>query len=106
MWYFLKNKKVVSSYNEEDWLEWNDIYDPIVAQHTLFDYSISTVFLGIDYKCDPKNGDCLFFETVVFKRNGRIHNTNPAIEVCHYKTWEEAESGHLNLVKIYMTSNT
>ena len=83
--YTLKDRQVVEATMEE-WSRDRAHRDHIVAQWTLGDVFVSTVFLGLDHRFGGK-GPPQFFETMVFE--GPCHGHQ---ERC--STWAEAEAQH------------
>lgn len=67
-----------------------------VANETINDKRISTVWLGLDHGWDV-NGEPLLFETMVFE-----DNTYNEIYCDRYSTWQEAEEGHKKAVEWVM----
>jgi hypothetical protein len=75
----------------EDVLEWGRMMDDparIVAQDTMGEYYISTVFIGVDTLSDFWGVDPLLWETAVWKGN----------TVKRYSSKEAAIDGHIDLV--------
>ena len=69
----------------DDWAKRFNWHDRNVANHTVDDILVSTVFLGVNHNYG--DGPPLVFETMVF---GGPHDG-----YCErYSTWEEAEEGH------------
>lgn len=64
-----------------------------VADKTINDKRISTVWLGLDHGWDA-NGEPLLFETMVF--DGEDYHD---IYCDRYSTWEEAEEGHKKAIE-------
>lgn len=79
----------------EDVLEWGKWFETAnrhVAQTTLPNGTrVSTVFLGLDHSFS--DGEPILFETMIF---GGEHNEYQE----RYSTWEEAEAGHKQAVKL------
>ena len=63
----------------------------IIHQTTLGGVLVSTVFLGLDHQLGE--GPPLLFETMVFNGPGHEYQER-------YSTWDEAEAGHNEVVKI------
>lgn len=74
------------------WAKWWEAHDKerIVAQDTVGNSFVSTVFLGLDHNFFDK-GPPLFFESLVF--DGPLADT-----MRRYSTWQEAMAGHKALV--------
>ena len=70
---------------------WMQDADRTVALDTVDDWTISTVFLGIDHEWSD-DAPPLLFETMVFEGDSTTG------VVWRYTTWEEAERGHRNVV--------
>jgi hypothetical protein len=68
-----------------------------IADTTIGDVRVSTVFLGIDHSFD--DGSPLLFETMVF--GGELDQ-----EQERYYTWEEAEAGHVRWVEMVQEGAT
>ena len=97
MYYKLEGKKIVSCSFEEFSEFFGDIKNRRVAQDYVDKISISTVFLGIDHNFGG-SGTPVLFETMVF---GGEHD-----EYCQrYHTWQEAEEGHKEIVKMVQGFN-
>ena len=89
--YILKNKKPVIEKDLLTWAKWfEDIKNRRVALTKIGEWSISTVFLGLDHNFTIK-GKPLLFETMVF----------PGDDTNRYHTWKEAEEGHKKMIKKY-----
>ena len=86
----------------EDAIEWGEWYADFsnrkVAQSTWSKPGIflSTVFLGIDHSYGQ--GPPLLFETMAFKTEP-FETFREELYCERYATWEQAETGHWNLVK-------
>lgn len=101
MYYLVENKKVIPC-SEEDWDEWESS-DGEVATYSMEAYIISTFFLGIDYEY-KEDGNHLFFQTCIYNSDkGPFLFKKP--EKNRYSTWEEAEEGHLEILKMYIETN-
>lgn len=86
--YILEGKTAVKCSSLMEWATWFDKAERWVARDTIGDSVVSTIFLG----CDHSFGDPpLLFETMVF--GGALDQ-----EMDRYRTWEEAELGHQNMV--------
>lgn len=92
--YILDGKTPVEVKDLTEWAQWfgrgND--NRRVAQ-TIFErkVNVSTVFLGLDHNFG--DGPPILFETMIF--GGPFSDFQD-----RYETWEEAEKGHLNAVKM------
>jgi len=80
-------------------IEWGEQHEQMrrdctkhVADETIDDKRISTVWLGLDHQWN-ENGPPLIYETMVF--NGDPHE----IYCKRYSTWQEAEKGHHRAVQ-------
>lgn len=82
--YILKDKEVVEV-DFAEWTEWFATADRHVADETIDNVRISTVFLSADYSF--QEGPPVLFETMVF--GGKLDQ-----EMDRYCTWEQAETGH------------
>ena len=71
------------------WAHWFEKAERHVANETIGDVRISTVFLGLDHQYGP--GPPLLFETMVF--GGSLDQ-----EQTRCSTWEEAEHMHAVMV--------
>lgn len=72
------------------WAKWFEKADRHVAKDNVDNFSISTVFLGIDHSFGDESKPILF-ETLVF--GGKLDG-----EMERYSTWEEAKKGHKEMV--------
>lgn len=95
MYYVLEHRKVIPTDSYAKWLTQLGSSDRQVAFTEIMDIEISTVFLGLDYNLG--RGKPLLFETIVF---GGVFNR--VIE--RYSTWEEAEEGHAEILKLVKES--
>jgi len=90
--YILINKKPVLEPDILKWGRWHQNVDNRrVNNSTIGDANVSTVFLGLDH--GTRNGEVLLFETMIF---GGEHDQ----EQWRYATWEEAQEGHKEAVKL------
>jgi hypothetical protein len=95
MWtYVLDGKTPVPEPDLAKWVLWLAHADRCVAFTEQGDVSVSTVFLGLDH--NHFGPTPLLFETMVF----RADKSN---EVEQYPTWEEAEKGHAEMVKLALS---
>jgi hypothetical protein len=75
------------------WLDWAaEVGWSVVAQEEIGGSWISTVFLGFNMN-HRGDRDPILFETVVFRKDGAEY-------VRRYRTWKEAEQGHLDLAGV------
>jgi hypothetical protein len=74
-----------------DWAFWFETHSRRVAETTVDDVWISTVFLGLDHSWGE--GPPLIFETMVFGEHCALHG-----EMDRYTTWKQAEEGHAAMV--------
>jgi hypothetical protein len=86
------------------WGRWMQDADRVVRFNVLEGgTAISTVFLGLDHQYG--DGPPLLFETMVFRGpmptiDGLTINLGASGEDCQrYSTWEEAEDGHVEMLK-------
>lgn len=87
------DKNVVSTSELFVWAEWYENADRRVAEDTIGEYWVSTVFLGLDHRFDDE-GPPLIFETMIkHKIDGWMNYQN------RYATWEEALKGHNEAVE-------
>lgn len=89
--YILVERKPVECNDLLTWASWLEMADRRVAHTVVGDIRISTVFLGLDHQYG--NGPPLLFETMIF---GGPHD----LECWRYPTWEIAETGHAEAVKL------
>lgn len=88
--YILKKHEIVPCPDFIEWAKWFEGADRIVDKTTIGESKVSTVFLGLDHSFG--SGPPLVFETMVF--GGKL-----ADEMDRYSTWDEAVTGHENMVK-------
>jgi hypothetical protein len=90
--YILEGKKPKPVDDILEWGKWFETADRHVAQTNLGgDVRVSTVFLGLDHSFG--GGTPMLFETMIF---GGEHDQYQE----RYATWEEAEAGHSQAVKL------
>lgn len=93
MMYILENKIPVPAQSNDDYGQWfNTPGNRRVAETTVGDSVVSTVFLGIDHRFGETHQP-QFFETMIF--GGVRHE-----EMYRYATWDEAEAGHWGVVEL------
>lgn len=96
--YILVDKKPV----EAELLEWAKWFEQKDVRRVAFDrlnndsITVSTVFLGIDHNWGD-DGPPVLFETMIFGGRMGVHYDEYQERYC---TWEEAEQGHINAIKI------
>lgn len=90
--YILDGHNVVKAVGLMTWAKWmeENYLNLHVADETIGDIRVSTVFLGLDHNFG--SGKPLLFETMVF---GGLFNNR----MNRYSTWEEAVKGHNKMVK-------
>ena len=92
MKYILEGKEPKAIDDVLEWGRWFEAADRHVAQTVLRSgVRVSTVFLGLDHSFG--GGTPALFETMIF---GGRHNEYQE----RYATWEEAEEGHEQAVKL------
>lgn len=74
-----------------EWGRWFETANRHVAQETVGDVRVSTVFLGLNHRIGP--GEPLLFETMVFGGPHDGHQDRCA-------TWEQAEGLHAEAVAL------
>ena len=74
------------------WGMWFEQADRRVAQTTVDDYWISTVFLGLDHSWIE--GEVALFETMIFDKS---HKNGEMVK--RHATWDEAVASHNEAVK-------
>ncbi len=95
--YILVDKKPV----EAELLEWAKFFEQKDSRRVCLDkfkndsITVSTVFLGIDHNWGE--GPPILFETMIFGGALGVHYDEYQDRYC---TWEEAEEGHVNAIKI------
>ena len=88
--YILEGRTPVRCDNVLEWAKWFEKAERHVAQESVGEVRISTVFLGLDHGWgEPKP---VLFETIVF--GGTLDQ-----EQDRYYTWGEAEAGHRKIVE-------
>lgn len=87
--YVLKGKIAVLAKDLLEWAIFMQKGDRRVALYECEEYSVSTVFLGMNHSI---SGDPLLFETAVFIEGG-------VINMDRYFTWGEAEEGHKKILE-------
>ncbi len=90
--YILVDRVPVPEPDLHKWAEWFETFDRHVKLTWTEHHHISTVFLGLDHGYGRPGGPVLF-ETMVFENGGDSGDMN------RYRTWEEAEAGHEELVR-------
>lgn len=90
--YTLQGKTTVAEPDLVKWARWFESANRVVLQEKIGDFWVSTVFLGIDHNFNPA-GQPLLFETMVFG--------DDELEQRRYATWDEAVSGHNEIVERY-----
>ncbi len=100
LYYILKDKKPVSVKDFAEYAEFMEIRDnSIIQQDTLDDgVFVSTVFLGINHSHSDDKQPPILFETMIF--DGRYDQYQ-----VRYSTWEEAERGHQDALKLAKSAN-
>lgn len=88
--YILNGKTPVPCHDLLAWASWFETADRTVAQETIGESKVSTVFLGLDHAFG--GAAPVLFETMVF--GGPLSD-----ETDRYSTWDEAESGHKKMVE-------
>jgi hypothetical protein len=91
--YILDGKMAVRCYSLMDRAVWCKAHDKHIADDTVADIRISTIFLGLDHNFGDR-GDPLLFETMVFLPDG------DSVSQVRYFTYGEAEAGHKELVEL------
>jgi hypothetical protein len=86
-YYCLNENKIPVKCDYSKWLSVLASLDRTIKTTTIGRYSISTVFVGVNYP--------LLFETAIFDDYGKEETKIHA----RYCTWEEAEKGHKDTVK-------
>lgn len=94
--YILDGKTPVPERDLLTWARWFERADRLVAHTVQGDLSVSTVFLGLDHNHHWK-GPPELFETMVFRAGA-------SGEMNRYATWEEAEKGHAEMVKLALST--
>lgn len=113
--YILKGKTPVRTNDVIEWGQWlENNQDRHVAETTVEDIWISTVFLGLDYGWREERP--ILFETMIFYKHAPVPHTlkeivnekQPEFDGYQfqrrYSTWEEAEAGHAEAVQMVKKS--
>jgi hypothetical protein len=91
--YTLKGKKPVQVFNMLEWAKWDESADKTVKRTVLSDgVIISTVFIGTDSDVSDALPP-MVFETMI---EGGEHDMYQE----RYPTWEEAEKGHEEAIRL------
>lgn len=91
-YYVLDDKRVIPAADVFAWARcFEDVPSRIVAQTLLGTIRVSTVFLGVNLRLFG-DGPPLLFETMAFD------SPDDEEHMRRYSTWEEAESGHGEVV--------
>lgn len=99
-YYILKGKTPVICTDILERAAWFETAERHLAQETINDYWISTVFLGLDHNFGS-SGNPLLFETMVHYRPNKGDDGEWLDEYTRrYSTWDEAETGHQATVKL------
>jgi hypothetical protein len=94
--YILQDRLAVPCDDIVDWGKWMGTADRHVAQDSIGDVSISTVFLGIDHQYGT--GEPMLFETMIFG--------GPQDQWCRrYSNWGDAEQGHKEITAKLLASS-
>jgi len=94
--FILDGKQPMRVKTERQWSEWMfDRRDRHVAETTIGEVWISTVFLGLDHNYHDI-GEPILFETMCFV-DGESADT---LMFARYCTWEDAEAGHAAAVAV------
>lgn len=87
-----KNRNILPTNDMHEWeIFYSEMSLRIVNKTEIGDVSISTVFLGLDHGYGE--GPPILFETMIF---GGVHDQYQE----RYCTWEEAERGHEEAIKL------
>lgn len=93
-YYLLKGKTPRLVKDSKEWAKWYKKHSQQIDACVVGNYSITTVFIGIDHNFFGK-GPPLLFETMVFEcKRAAINNFTR-----RYSTWDEAQAGHDEIVK-------
>lgn len=99
-YYVLIERRVVAIDDLIQWGKWMTLsrvdHSSRVAETTIGDYWVSTVFLGLDHRFSG-DGPPIVFETMAFSQKGD-HASDETMQ--RYCTFEEAERGHNALVEM------
>jgi hypothetical protein len=74
------------------WATWFELSDRVVRQDRVGDYTVSTVFLGVDHNW-WRSGKPVLWETMIFGGCG-ISLASEDIMQRRYRSYEEALAGH------------
>ena len=92
--YILEGHKAVPIDDLMEWAKQFEIDNRVVQQDEINGIKVSTVFLGLDHSFG--DGKPLLFETMIF---GGEHDGYQD----RYSTWDEAEEGHKQALKLVQT---
>ena len=95
-YYILEGHKAVECKDLKEWGEVQNIENRKVKRETVGEADVSTVFLGLDHSFG--SGPPLLFETIVF--GGNFDG-----EMNRYETWDEAVTGHDEMVQFLKDHN-
>ena len=88
-YYKLDGKNIIVCEDVVEWAKWYEKADRHVADDTIGDQRISTVFRGLNHGLGENP---VLFETMVFGGNNNGFK-------CRYCFWETAEEGHKRLIE-------
>jgi len=97
--YVLDGKLPVVEPNLRAWAHWMETSERVLWQDQVGVYRVSTVFLGLDHNFgfahEGKDRTPVLFETMIFGHGHKLDE-----EMWRYRTWEEAQAGHLAAVQL------
>lgn len=98
-WYRPDGTPIASDDEMQDLIEWGELKRLYmrVAETTIGNYWVSTVYLGHDHNFFSPGNPPIIFETMVFNQDGGIAEYNDEY-MDRYATWEQALQGHQNVV--------
>jgi hypothetical protein len=97
MFYKLNDDKSISPCSWKDLKEWTKQFitgSNLLHLDKLNDYTISTIWTGIDHCSGPPNRALFLFETVIFSPE------HTCLYCMKHTNFEEAKSGHKNALQL------
>jgi hypothetical protein len=101
--YILDENKNAIPAGVEQWEEWYKKANNIVAETTIGDIYIITVFLGVDEQFPFKKEPRILFKTFVSFENCGVCTI---LDIEPYSTWAQAEDGHKRMVEKWSIERT